>query len=257
MCLIILANDCHPRYKLVLMANRDEFYARPTSPAAFWAECPSLLAGKDEKEGGTWMGVTTEGRWAALTNYREPFDHDPQAPSRGHLTQNYLEGSMTANSYMQNLLAEDLPYNGYSLLAGTCDQIYYYSNREKVVREVDKGVHGLSNGLLDTPWSKVTKGKKALGDSIQQYNINVDTLFAIMADREPPADHELPNTGMSLEMERMLAALHVESYDFGYGTRSTTIMLIDYHHKVQFWERSFAPSQAGSSSEGYYEFKVG
>jgi uncharacterized protein with NRDE domain len=257
MCLILWANDCHPKYKLVLMANRDEFYARPTSPAAFWAECPSILAGKDEKEGGTWMGITTKGRWGALTNYREPFDHDPQAPSRGHLVQKYLESSITAENYMQNLLAEDQPYNGYSILAGTCNQIYYFSNREKVVREVDKGVHGLSNGLLDTPWPKVTKGKKALIAALRKVNLDVEDLFTIMADREPPADHELPHTGMSLELERMLAALHVESETLGYGTRSTTIMLIDHRHKVQFWERSFAPSQAGSSNEVYYEFKVG
>lgn len=257
MCLILWAHDCHPRYKLILMANRDEFYSRPTSPAAFWADPPSLLAGRDEKEGGTWMGVTTQGRWAALTNYRDPSDQNSQAPSRGHLVHKYLDSRITAESYCQGLLTAGLPYNGYSLLAGTCDRIHYFSNRERLVREVDRGVHGLCNGLIDTPWPKTIKGKKALAAAIKKPAIDVEHLFAIMADRERPGDHELPRTGVSLELERMLAPLYVESQDYGYGTRSTTILLIDRSHQVQFWERSFDPSQPGASSEVYHAFQVG
>jgi uncharacterized protein with NRDE domain len=256
MCLILWAKDCHPKFKLVLMANRDEFYNRPTSPAAFWSDQPSILAGKDELQGGTWMGLTTDGRFAALTNYRDPSNHNPHAPSRGHLVQNYLESRIYADQYMQTLLEGELAYNGFNLLAGTYDKLFCISSREKIIREIDRGVHGLSNSFLDVPWPKVTRGKQALIDIVQYPKIDVDDLFAIMADKELPCDHELPCTGMNLEWERILAPLYVESSDYCYGTRSTTIVLMDNQDKVQFWERSFTPLQPGSSNQVYYEFMV-
>ncbi|MEQ8236198.1 MAG: NRDE family protein [Syntrophomonadaceae bacterium] len=257
MCLILWAHDCHPRYKLVIIANRDEFYERPTAPTAFWEDCPSILAGRDEKEGGTWMGITTDGRWAALTNYRDPSDFNSKAPSRGRLVQEYLQNEVDAHNYMLGLLHESKPYNGYNLLAGTFDRIYYCSNRDHgPVQEVERGVHGLSNGLLNTPWPKVINGKRALESALSEDHIDVEHLFAILADREIPPDHEIISTGIAWELERELASLHVISPEYQYGTRSSSVVLINRHDEVQCWERTFTPYQPELFSQVKFEFKA-
>lgn len=252
MCMILFAYDCHPKYQLVVAANRDEFYNRPASAAAFWEDYPDILAGRDLQEGGTWMGVTTGGRFAALTNYRDPSSYKPEFSSRGYLVHNYLSRQLAPESYIENLDSEGAMYNGFNLLVGTYESLYYYSNREKLSRKVEKGVHGLSNSLLDVPWPKVTRGIKGLGDLMQDEDIEVERLFAIMADREQPDDRDLPQTGVGLEMERMLAPAYVMSPS--YGTRVTTIILVDRKHHVQFWERSFMPAQLDKWEEVYYEF---
>lgn len=253
MCMILFAYDCHPTYQLVVAANRDEFYNRPTSAAEFWKDNPDILAGRDLQEGGSWMGITTGGRFAALTNYRDPASYKSQFPSRGHLVQNYLSSYLAPESYIEKLDSEGAMYNGFNLLLGTYKSLYYYSNREKLIRKVEKGVHGLSNSLLDVPWPKVSKGINAICDVLQDEDIDVEHLFDIMADREQPDDWTLPQTGVSLEMERMLAPAYVMSPN--YGTRGTTIILLDRKHHVQFWERSFLSMQMDKWKEVYYEFK--
>ncbi len=254
MCMVLWASDCHDEYKLVVAANRDEFYKRPTLPAAFWPDNPQLLAGKDMQHGGTWMGITTTGRFATLTNYRDPSNHNPHAISRGQLVQKYLEGNLAPASYLEKLVDMKENFNGFNLLAGTLDDLYYFSNLEKVVRKVEKGCHGLSNNLLDVPWPKVTRGKEALATCLQKPDIGLEKLFEIMADKYMPPDHELPQTGVSLELERLLAPAFVEMPD--YGTRTTTVILIDRSNYVQFWERSFIPGQKDTRSQVYYEFRV-
>ena len=251
---MLFAYDYHPQYQLVVAANRDEFYTRPTLPAAFWSDHPAILAGKDLQEGGTWMGISTTGRWAGLTNYRDPSSYKPQSPSRGHLVQNYLCSNDTPQSYIEHLDNGGAAYNGCNLLLGNHESLSYYSNREKLIRKVEKGVHGLSNSLLDVPWPKVTGGKKDLTDVLQNEDIKVDRLFAIMADRKEAPDQDLPQTGVSLEMERMLAPAYVLSQD--YGTRTTTVILIDRKRRVQFWERSFVPRQPDRWDEVHYEFQI-
>ncbi|KUG05473.1 hypothetical protein ASZ90_017155 [hydrocarbon metagenome] len=254
MCMVLWANDCHPEYKLVVAANRDEFYQRPTLPAAFWSDNPQLLAGKDMLHGGTWMGVTTTGRFSTLTNYRDPSNHNPQALSRGHLVQKYLEGSPGPVSYMEKLIDIKEEFNGFNLLAGNLDDLYYFSNLEKRVIKVEKGCHGLSNSLLDVPWPKVTRGIEALSTCINNHDIVLEDLFELMADRHQPPDYELPQTGVSLELERLLAPAFVVMQD--YGTRSTTVILVDRSNYVQFWERSFVPLEPGTWTEVHYEFQV-
>ena len=253
MCLVLWASEYHEKYKLVVAANRDEFYRRPTLPADFWPENPTILAGKDLKGGGTWMGITTGGRFATLTNYRDPSSFNPHAPSRGRLVQKYLEGSLPPEQYMQRLAQEGGRYNGYNLLAGTCDEMYYFSNRERMVRKVDKGVHGLSNSLIDVPWPKVVRGVDGLKKCLDNADIDVEALFILMADRERASDHDLPGTGVTLELERMLSPLFIESQD--YGTRTTTVILVNRSNFVQFWERSFKPGQS-HPHEVYYQFKA-
>ncbi len=252
MCLIIFAYDCHAQYKLVVAANRDEFYKRPDLPAAFWPDNSKILAGKDLQQGGTWMGITTAGRFAALTNYRNPSSYNPQLPSRGYLVQNYLTGSLDPQSYIESLGDVGAKYNGFNLLVGNYDSLYYYSNQEKLIRKVEKGIHGLSNSLLDVPWPKVTKGMETLADCLHYKDVEVENLFELMADREQPADQDLPQTGVSLEMERMLAPAYVMSQD--YGTKSTTVLLVDRNNRVQFWERRFTPTQSEPHNEVYFEY---
>lgn len=253
MCLILLAMDFHPRYKLVVAANRDEFYQRPAAPAGFWKGQPDVLAGKDIKEGGTWMGVTRQGRFAALTNYRDPQNVKPQAPSRGHLVRDYLINDLSPAAYLDNLPEGGEQYNGFNLLAGTIDELYYYSNRVKKIRKIDKGLHAVSNSLLDVPWPKVTKGVRGLAGILNQEDINVEDLFVLMKNRDIPADQDLPDTGVGLEMERWLAPVFIVSAD--YGTRSTSILLADRSNKVRFWERSYDPQDSLISSEVFYEFQ--
>ncbi len=254
MCMILWASDCHLKYKLVVAANRDEFYNRPTLPADYWPDHPRILAGKDIKHGGTWMGITTTGRFATLTNYRDPSNYDPQALSRGHLVQGYLENDLSPASYLKNLSNGKEEYNGFNLLTGTFDNLYYFSNQEKIIHKVEKGFHGMSNSLLDVPWPKVARGIKALEGCLQSREVNVESLFALMADRTQPPDHELPQTGVSLELERQLAPAFVKMQD--YGTRSTTVILVDHSNYVQFRERSFKPGQPNTWTEICYDFKV-
>lgn len=243
MCLIIFAYDCHPRYKLVVAANRDEFYQRPTQPAAFWPEHEGLLAGRDLKAGGTWMGVTTRGRFATLTNYRDPASFNPSARSRGHLVYNYLAGNSEPLEYIESIISQADLFNGFNLLLGDQDSLYCYSNRDHLMRKVERGIHGLSNSLLDDPWPKVVKGKNTLARIMTNEEIDPESLFTMMADREQPTDEMLPQTGVSLEMERMLAPAFVLSPK--YGTRTTTVLLVEHDGRVRFWERSFALEARG------------
>lgn len=251
MCLILFAYDCHPRYHLVLAANRDEFYNRPASPAAFWPESPDLLAGRDWQKGGTWLGITTTGRFAALTNYREK-DAQPRDLSRGQLVRGYLGSCESPLSYVNNLKDGGAEYNGFNFLLGDTRALYYYSNREKVLRQVEKGIHGLSNNLLDVPWPKVSKGTKALAGCLHAGDEIKERLFEILADEERPVDHELPQTGVSMEWERILSPAFIVSPD--YGTRCSTVLLIDRRGQVRFWERSFAAGQREQINEVGYEF---
>lgn len=255
MCLILFAYDCHPSYQLVVAANRDEFYNRPTLQAAFWQDKPDLLAGRDLEQGGTWMGITTAGAFAALTNYREAEQNDPKAPSRGHLVQNFLYSTDSPEGYINSLQSKGADYNGFNLLLGSTKDLKYYSNREQALHTVERGIHGLSNSLLDVPWPKVNKGMKGLACSIKEQELDVEGLFEIMGDQAKAEDHELPQIGHTLELERLLSSAHIVSAD--YGTRSTTVLLVGRNSRVQFWERSFTLMQDHQHyNQVYYEFAI-
>lgn len=253
MCLILFGWDCHPNYKLVMAANRDEFYQRPTAFADFWDDYPDIVAGRDLQAGGTWLGINRNGRFAALTNYRDPFNHKHNAPSRGLLVQNYLTGADSPPSYIEQLDAGGALYNSFNLLLGNHEALWYYSNREKLLRQVQPGVHGLSNSLLNVPWPKVTKGTNALTEALRQEHIDVESLFSVLSDGDYPNDEELPDTGVGLDMERMLGPMFVSSREYDYGTRVSTVLLIDRSHRVQFWERSYEPLQAERWKQVYYD----
>ncbi|HXH01972.1 MAG TPA: NRDE family protein [Candidatus Competibacteraceae bacterium] len=237
MCLILFAWRTHPEYPLVLAANRDEFYARPTAPMDFWGEAPHLLAGRDLREGGTWFGVTRDGRMAAVTNYRDPSQVRSGAPSRGRLVSDYLLGEHGAEDYLRHLQEQASAYNGFNLLLGEGGALHYYSNHGTEPRRLAPGVYGLSNHLLDTPWPKVRRGKEALAAWLDAAIPDPEALLALLADDTLAADAELPRTGVSLEWERRLSPIFIRSAD--YGTRSSTVLLRDRRGRVRVWERNY------------------
>jgi uncharacterized protein with NRDE domain len=237
MCLILFAWKVHANFPLILAANRDEFYERPTAPASFWEDAPGLLAGRDLQAGGTWLGITRRGRVAALTNYRNPATLKDDAPSRGMLVSDFLRGRRTPEAYLRWLSPMAARYNGFGLLVGHSDELYYFSNRG-MKAPLSPGIHGMSNHLLDTPWPKVERGKQALGSLLESEKApSPEALLDLLADRSWPPDDRLPSTGVGLEWERVLSPLFIESP--AYGTRSSTILIIDRKGRVTFVERLF------------------
>jgi uncharacterized protein with NRDE domain len=248
MCLIFVAVDAHPNYRIVIGANRDEFYNRPSAPASFWPEAPQLLAGRDLLGGGTWLGITRTGRIAAVTNYRDPSSNRADAPSRGSLVSDFLLGGKNPVPYLEQISANARRYNGFNLLVGQRENFYCYSNRAEGIRALEPGIHGLSNHLLDTPWPKVERGKQALRKLLAAENICPEDLFHFFLDRTAAPDEVLPDTGVGLELERMLSPIFISSP--GYGTRSSTVILMDGAGKVTFIEKSF---QSGSEDPSTVE----
>lgn len=237
MCLIFFSYNLHPTYRLIVAANRDEFYERPTKSLDFWEDMPEILAGRDLKGMGTWMGITKTGRFAAITNYRDPRSQKTDAPSRGLLVSRFLSNDMSAESYLESLQAAGHEYNGFNLLVGDSNSLCYYSNKADGVRQILPGIYGLSNHLLDTPWHKVEKGKAALTTLFSEKEINTDAIFEVLEDKEYPPDDRLPDTGVGLTWERILAPIFVRSEN--YGTRSSSVLLVKKMHDISFTERTF------------------
>lgn len=237
MCLILFSYKQHPRYPLVLLANRDEFYDRPTAPASFWEERPDLLAGRDLREGGAWLGMTRRGRLAALTNYRDPASLRSQAPSRGWLVRDYLCCNENAEMYLEQLAPQADRYNGFNLLLGDPFRLFYFSNRQAWLA-LSPGLYGLSNRVMNTPWPKVDKGRDRLHALLSCCDApQPEDLFEILRDTARPEDHRLPDTGVGLEWERILSSIFIASP--GYGTRSSSLLLVDRERRVTFMERTF------------------
>jgi uncharacterized protein with NRDE domain len=237
MCLILFAWKVHAKFPLILAANRDEFTERPSAPAAFWDDAPDLLAGRDLMRGGTWLGITRTGRLAAVTNYRDPASLKEDAPSRGELVSDYLRGKEHPEAFLRRVESRAARYNGFSLLVGHGSVLAYFSNRGEANR-LTPGIHGISNHLLDTPWPKVEWGKRAMGELLVANNDpSPEALLALLGSRSRPPDESLPETGVGLERERVLSPLFIESP--GYGTRCSTVLLIDREGMVTFVERVF------------------
>ncbi|MEM1126074.1 MAG: NRDE family protein [Bacteroidota bacterium] len=249
MCLILFAYQQHPRYRLVLAANRDEFYARPTAPAAFWDDDHDVLGGRDLVGGGTWMGLTRTGRFAALTNVREPHRHRPEAPTRGLIVADFLRGTTAPRDYLEHLRERELRYNGYNVLLGTPTALWWYSNRGGSPRALTPGLYGLSNDLLDTPWPKVERGKKALQQALDRPHLTEEAVLDRLLDAEIAPDDELPRTGVDLEWERKLSPPFIVTER--YGTRVSTLVTITYDGHVAFLERPVAPTSDRTRVRAY------
>lgn len=226
MCLVLMAYRCHAGYELLVAANRDEFHDRPTAPLAFWDDAPDILAGRDLQEGGAWMGITRTGRFAAITNYRDPRWVRPNAPSRGHLVSGYLQGEQPAGEALERLRSVADRYNSFNLLLGDETGLYYYSNRAGEPRALPPGWYGLSNHLLDTPWPKLKRGLAMLRGLLERRRDPApDDLLKMLMDRTLASDAELPQTGVPLDWERWLSSIFIDAP--GYGTRSSTVLLVD------------------------------
>ncbi|MBK7830206.1 NRDE family protein [Nannocystis sp.] len=249
MCTLLLAWQVDPARPLIVAANRDEFYARPSAPAAIWprasAADPEIVAGRDLQAGGTWLGVTRAGRFAALTNVRElGVATPPGAPSRGQLVADFLRGRDDPASYIAALRPER--YAGFNLVVGDRDALWYLSNRSGPARALGPGVYGLANAGLDTPWPKVRRGRAALAAQVAAGEVTGAALLALLADRTPAPDAELPDTGVGLATERMLSPLLIASS--GYGTCSSTALVIHRDGAVELHERSHNPARPGDAS---------
>ncbi|HET6527993.1 MAG TPA: NRDE family protein [Balneolaceae bacterium] len=254
MCLIVFSYKSHPAYDLIVAANRDESYARPTRAAQFWSGQPQILAGKDLKAGGTWMGVTKEGAFSAITNFRDPTIQKENPPSRGHLVLDYLKNPVDSNAYLQQVDEKGDQYSGFNLLAGTVDQLAYYSNQQKKIRQLEPGLYGLSNHLLNTPWPKVVTAKQSLEKIIQGETIPEEALFELLADERQASEGNLPNTGIPKNLEKIVSPVFIKSDR--YGTRCSTILLIDKEGKVVFEERRFKAGTQNIDEVSRFEFEI-
>jgi uncharacterized protein with NRDE domain len=219
MCLIAIAWQAHPDHPLVVAANRDEWRERPAAAARWWDDHPQLLAGRDLQAGGTWMGVTRGRRFAAVTNFRDPSDRRSTALSRGTLVAEFLLGSESPEAYLRALAGRAAHFNGFNLLVSDGASLLYFGSREGEVREVEPGVHALSNHLLDEPWPKVQRARAALAGALAGGD---GPLFAMLSDTAPAPDDQLPDTGVGLERERLLSPILIAGAD--YGTRASTVL---------------------------------
>ena len=247
MCLILLAWQTHPEFPLVVAANRDEFYARPTAVAAPWPERPDILGGRDLEAGGTWLGVSRSGRFAAVTNVREPGKPAGRF-SRGLLASRYLSGETDPRAYVAGVQLD--AFSGFNLLVSDTQTLYYLSNRDASPRALPAGLYGVSNHLLETPWPKLVSAKARFRQALEALP-DVSGLFALLADDEIVADEELPATGVSLEWERRLSAVFVRSPD--YGTRASSVLIRHRNGGGVLVERSFV-AEARKQSDVWLQF---
>ena len=265
MCLMVLAWRSHPDYPLVLAANRDEFYLRRTRPAAWWGHAVSVLAGHDEEAGGTWLGITRRGRFAALTNVRAPSERNPHAPSRGTLVLSALQAPDSPRAWLESNAARMSAYNGFNLLLGDVGPVAngessseprldYFTNRAgAAARSLAPGVYGLSNASLDTPWPKVTRAVTRFACSIAS-RVDLEMLVRLLENRELARDSELPSTGVPYEWERALSSIQIRAN--GYGTRASTVITVRNDGLTTFFERTYDTTDPQRFSDRHYEFTI-
>ena len=238
MCLILLSYKQFDDFPLIVAANRDEYFERPSQVAHFWNDNPHILGGRDLKHSGSWIGISRNGRFAAVANFREPPKRIAGATSRGTLVSKYLMTDIKAEDYLKDLLDRLEQFDGFNLLVGDRDALYFLGSIEKQIRILDPGVYGISNGIFDSPWPKVIEGKDKL---VKMMNISGQpdeaSLFKLLADDTIPSDGELPDTGVGLEWERKLGSIFVKADPF--GTRCSTLLSIDLSGQVKFSERNF------------------
>jgi len=236
MCLIVVGWRVHPDFPLVVAANRDEFYARPTAPLGRWPDAPEVIGGLDLEAGGTWLGVSESGRFAAVTNVREP-GMAKGAQSRGGLTRGFLTARSSAAEYATEI--DGNQYSGFNLLLGDGDTLVYCSNRDGQPRPLEPGIYGLSNHLLDSPWPKLLAARQRFAEALPRLP-DESAFFELLADQAIVADENLPSTGVPIEWERLLSAIFVKSES--YGTRASTLVWQDAGGNITVHENSFGPN---------------
>jgi uncharacterized protein with NRDE domain len=248
MCLILVAYRASPDYPLVIAANRDEAYARPALPLERWSDCPRVYGGRDLQAGGAWLALSLDGRYAALTNFRQGGSRDPALRTRGELVASYVSGNAAPSDYLAGAQQHAAEYNGFSMLAGDVRDLYFYSNRGNGIRGVTPGVHGLSNHLLDEPWPKVINGIASLESWLSlEVEPLAGRLYDYLADRTVAPDHLLPATGVDAQRERELSAAFIAAEH--YGTRASSVVIVRADGQVYFGERAFGPYGAALYSK--------
>jgi len=252
MCLILVVWRRHPQYPCLIAANRDEFHSRAAEPAHWWHDRPQILAGRDLVAGGTWLGITRTGRFAALTNYRSPQHRRTDVPSRGSLVTDALESQGTALDDLGGLQRVGPRYNGFNLIFSDGQSLAVHESVPQVGRVLAPGIYGLSNHVLDTPWPKVERAKERL-HALLDRTIDPSSVLELLRDDRPARDEDLPGTGMSLEWERLLSSAFIRGSD--YGTRCSTIIRIDQGGKVYFdeWTWDVSGSESGRAS---FQFQI-
>ena len=238
MCILFIAIKQHPKYPLIICANRDEFHQRPTQAMHVW-EKPKILAGKDLEAGGTWLGLSDTGKFAALTNFRKlPLSEDPKK-SRGDLV---LRALINAKDDFSNELASQAEqYHGYNLVYGSLEQLFCYDSVNNQHQKLSKGIHSICNGALDDIWPKMEEGQNLLAEAIScEDNLSIDELFELMTNDKQALPHLLPETGLTKEWEQLLSAIFIVSP--AYGTRTTSIITYDAEGEIEIHDRSYSPS---------------
>lgn len=255
MCLLVLAWQVHPRYKLVVAANRDEFHERPTEAMAKWPPPDDLIAGRDLRAGGTWLGIGRDRRFGIVTNFRELQRPSPGAPSRGNLIPDYLRNPVPTGRYLQQLEVTAADYSGFNLLLADAHSLWYVSNRaDRFAQVLPPGIYGLSNELLDTPWPKLQRVRSHFDPLLTQPGeVRKGELFAILADpTQAGIDEALPETGLSREWEQLLSSPFISAED--YGTRCSTVVMVENSGAVSLTERRFG---SRGTPLGETEFNLG
>ena len=238
MCLILIAHHPDKKRPLLVLANRDEFYNRPTAAAGQWEECPGMIAGRDLVSGGSWFGARGA-RWAGVTNIREggrdKANHSNK--SRGWLVRDYLQGELSPADFIASIATTINDFDGFNLLLGDSEEVWYSSNREGLTRSLAPGIYGLSNHLLDTPWPKVVRAKTGFKKLLDKSSFNHGEAFALLADTTQASDEKLPDTGIPLAWERALSAIFITMPK--YGTRCSTFLTVGADGQRFLTERRF------------------
>ena len=239
MCLILFAVNQHPKYKVIIAANRDEFFNRPTLSSNFWKENKLILGGRDVQSQGTWLGIKKNGRFIAITNYRDPKNVNVKAKSRGELSKNFLIQGQSIPDFLTKVSENRHEYNGFNLLLSDdgFDSLYHYSNVSDKTTKINNGIHGLSNHLLNTSWPKIESGKIQISKIIKSDSIDVYKIVEMLKNGKTAPDKLLPDTGISHDLEKKLSPVFISMK--GYGTRCSTVVLVDRSNKITFLEVSY------------------
>lgn len=253
MCLIVFGYNCHQTYPFILAGNRDEFYQRPTKQAHFWDTEPEILAGRDLKAGGTWLGMTKEGRIGVLTNYRHFHSQPGGQKSRGELIPTFLKSSLDPKNVLADIISRGHQYDGFNMIAGTSTKLNYISNVHNSLEEIPPGIHGISNGFLNTSWPKVDVAKEKYRSATSGADIDEEAIFSFLKNKETYPQESLPDTGLSPEKEKAVSPIFIELKN--YGTRCSTLITVDKNGLVSFVEKSYHKN-CESETERRFQFKL-
>lgn len=256
MCLVLLAHHIREDLPLLLLCNRDEFFDRSTAPLRWWVESPDILAGRDQRFGGTWLAVKRDGRFALLTNFRNALavnaqpgvlpqqEKTPIELSRGDLVVSFLKWQGETARFLEKLSHTRQQYKPFNLIFGSAwGEIFFFSSEENSSRLLSQNIYGLSNASLDTPWPKVTKSKEQFRKLLKSPRIDQEALFEMMKNEQTASDESLPKTGVPLEWERALSPIFIRAKSMNYGTRSTSLVLFEKNRRIRFIEKSYGQDE--------------